>query len=488
LARRAAERSLLHHAAHWADLHGDHEGVTRGHGSTDGEDDPRREHPTYRRFGGDGTPLVSEFATAELGISLQVHPLSARSWIADALDLRHRLAPLWTLTLEPTTADLLEVWLLRKIASRTRHLPATAAQQIAEDLAALITSLPTGRLLERLDSLVLLADAEADEAERSAQLRLRFAHFNRTDQRGLSGLYARLSSADAVTGDRQVQRLAELLLAHDRSTGIAADDLDTLDTARSRALGLLIADPATAHALLAGVIDPEDRGDADRADSPSKASAGRATGTGTTRPALTLHLHLSEDALQALAIAADTDRTAEGVGRLEGHGPLSLTEALELLRLSDVTIAPVLDPAATAPVDSYAFTGSLREAVFTRTPADIYPYARNTTHAMDIDHTVAYRRDRSGRPDGPGQTSLDNAGPMTRHHHRIKTSGPVRVRQPLPGTYIWRTLNDRYRITNNTGTHQLDPRTGADLCSDNPERHYHAMTLITQWSTSHEAA
>src|SRR3546814_546940 len=257
LARRAAERSLLHHAAHWADLHGDHEGVTRGHGSTDGEDDPRREHPTYRRFGGDGTPLVSEFATAELGISLQVHPLCARSAIADDLALRHRLAPLWTLTLEPTTADLLEVWLLRKIASRTRHLPATAAQQIAEDLAALITSLPTGRLLERLDSLVLLADAEADEAERSAQLRLRFAHFNRTDQRGLSGLYARLSSADAVTGDRQVQRLAELLLAHDRSTGIAADDLDTLDTARSRALGLLIADPATAHALLAGVLDPE---------------------------------------------------------------------------------------------------------------------------------------------------------------------------------------------------------------------------------------
>src|SRR3546814_6898592 len=89
------------------------------------------------------------------------------------------------------------------MAFRTRHLPATAAHKSAEDLAALITSLPTGRLLERLDSLVLLADAEADEAERSAQLRLRFAHFNRTDQRGLSGLYARLSSADAVTGDRQ---------------------------------------------------------------------------------------------------------------------------------------------------------------------------------------------------------------------------------------------------------------------------------------------
>src|SRR3546814_11949108 len=139
------------------------------------------------------------------------------------------------------------------MAFRTRHLPATAAHKSAEDLAALITALPTGRLLERLDSLVLLADAEADEAERSAQLRLRFAHFNRTDQRGLSGLYARLSSADAVTGDRQVQRLAELLLAHDRSTGIAADDLDTPDTEIGRAS---YRDRADQYGWIPGVAGP----------------------------------------------------------------------------------------------------------------------------------------------------------------------------------------------------------------------------------------
>src|SRR3546814_13277258 len=56
LARRAAERSLLHHAAHWAALHGDHEGVTLGHGSTDGEDDPRRQPPAYTPFRAHGTP------------------------------------------------------------------------------------------------------------------------------------------------------------------------------------------------------------------------------------------------------------------------------------------------------------------------------------------------------------------------------------------------------------------------------------------------
>lgn len=65
--RRSAERAVLRHVAHWADLHGDHAGVTRAHGKTDGEGGPRREHPTYRRFGGEGTPVVAEFATPSWG-------------------------------------------------------------------------------------------------------------------------------------------------------------------------------------------------------------------------------------------------------------------------------------------------------------------------------------------------------------------------------------------------------------------------------------
>src|SRR5699024_3908454 len=75
-ARRAAEVSVLHLAAHWADLHGDHEGVTRAHGKTD-EAGQEREHPRFRRVGGVGTPVVDEFAPAELGVSLRKHPWAA---------------------------------------------------------------------------------------------------------------------------------------------------------------------------------------------------------------------------------------------------------------------------------------------------------------------------------------------------------------------------------------------------------------------------
>jgi hypothetical protein len=39
----------------------------------------------------------------------------------------------------------------------------------------------------------------------------------------------------------------------------------------------------------------------------------------------------------------------------------------------------------------------------------------------------------------PGQTSLGNLGPLSRHHHRVKTHGRWRVRQPVPGCFVWRS-------------------------------------------------
>ena len=443
--RRAAEVSLLHHAAHWADLHGDHDSVTRGHGATDDESD-QRDHPDFHRLGGEGTPVVHEFSPAELAVSLRVHPLSARSLIADALDLRHRMEPLWLLT---ETDEEFEVWMLRKIASKTRHLPAEAAILIATDLAPLVGSLPAGRLLDRLESLVVLADAALDEAERQARLELRFVTFNRSNARGLKGLYAKLAAGDAIVGDAQIQRLADLLLSRDLAAGVPRADLDSMAVARSRALGLLIADPSSALALIAdGAVH-------------TKVAGAQHRGQG--RAALTLYLHLSEDALQMLATTNGTE-TAQGVGRLEGHGPVNLHEALELLGLTGVTIRPVIDPAMTSPVDSYAFTGNLREAVLIRTPADVYPYARCTTHSMDVDHSAAFDPVRPAR----AQTSRDNAGPMTRHHHRIKTHGPMNMRQPVPDHYVWQTPHGRYRLTDATGTHDLDPVLGSGFFSDDP--------------------
>lgn len=55
----------------------------------------------------------------------------------------------------------------------------------------------------------------------------------------------------------------------------------------------------------------------------------------------------------------------------------------------------------------------------------------------------------------PGQTGLDNLGPLTAFHHRIKTFGEWQVRQPFPGIYLWRDPHGRCYLVDHTGTRRL---------------------------------
>src|SRR5690349_8142897 len=82
-----AEAELLELAYQWAVLH-----------SPDRLDSaesakPGREKP--KLLGGAGTPMVTEFAAAQLGARIGRSPYAAASLIADALDLQHRHPQLW---------------------------------------------------------------------------------------------------------------------------------------------------------------------------------------------------------------------------------------------------------------------------------------------------------------------------------------------------------------------------------------------------------
>ncbi|MFL6044469.1 MAG: hypothetical protein ACJ72M_05055, partial [Propionibacteriaceae bacterium] len=55
----------------------------------------------------------------------------------------------------------------------------------------------------------------------------------------------------------------------------------------------------------------------------------------------------------------------------------------------------------------------------------------------------------------PGQTRIGNLGPNTRRHHNLKTHGGWQVRQPQPGTWVWRSPHKRIYLINNSGTHPL---------------------------------
>jgi hypothetical protein len=46
-------------------------------------------------------------------------------------------------------------------------------------------------------------------------------------------------------------------------------------------------------------------------------------------------------------------------------------------------------------------------------------------------------------------------GRFTRRHHRYKTHAGWQVRQPEPGTWLWRSPHHRIYLVNPSGTHPL---------------------------------
>jgi len=434
LSKRRAEAAILALATDWADLH-PAESISTVTGAP-----PLPGGETARRLGGEGTPEVAEFAPAELAVSLEQHPAAARHLMADALDLRHRLPGLWHLA---THELVLECWVVRKIARATLPVTQRQANEIDDRLVAVAADLPPGRLLTLTDAMVLACDTAAEGAARERELSRRFVRVNQSTEHGTKGLWAKLDAPDAIRLDAQIDRLARLLADE-------AQPDETLEVRRSRALGIL-ANPLEALHLIAAREPTALAADA----SGELIDLVRDLDPDSFAPKTVLYLHQTRAEFEA--------GSRDGITRCHPSGrdngvPITHAHAAELLGHSRVTIRPVIDLADQRPADAYEYTGTLREAVFLARPADVFPYAVNTSRAMQIDHTEPFR------PDGaPGQTSLANAGPMTAHHHRIATHGRWRRRQPVPGRVVWVTPHGRYRVTDATGTHLLDPVLGSLL-------------------------
>ncbi len=163
------------------------------------------------------------------------------------------------------------------------------------------------------------------------------------------------------------------------------------------------------------------------------------------RPRAVVYVHLSGEALTA----------GTGVARVENVGPILLNRLRLLLgEHCSINLKPVIDlPAGHTPIDAYEIPASLREQLQLRYPADVFPYAAAVSRSIDIDHTIPYLSPDRGGP--PGQTRLGNLGPHARRHHNQKTHGRWQVRQPEPGTWLWRSPHGRIYLVNATGTHPL---------------------------------
>ena len=368
-------------------------------------------------LGGDGCPLVAEFIVVEIAALLHTTHTAARGLIADALSAQWRHPRMFAAVM----AGRLPVWQARRIAQAVRWAGLTRPQalQIDRRLAPALGAVSWTRLEALVEGEIVTADpARAAEAEQRARTG-RFARVTRDEigQAGVRTLIARLATPEAVQLDATLSRLAGTLTGDGEG--------DSLDVRRSRALGLL-ATPERAAALLAGDTVAADR----------------------HKPPVRLYVHVNAERLDD-----------QGVARLEGEGAVPVAALRALLADSTVRVTGVIDHRTSEPIDAYEIPERLREQLILAQPYEIFPFGSHRSRYTDLDHTEPYRAtppDPTGRGAPPGQTRIDNLGPLSRTAHRAKTHAGWRCRQTAPGHWLWRTPYGREYLVDNWGTHTPD--------------------------------
>ena len=384
---------------------------------------------------------MAEFAPAELGVVLATSTHAAERLVADALDLRHRLPRLWA----RIVAGEVKPWIGRKTADTTRHLSEATVAVVDRRIAKYAHSLSWGRIEAIITATWLQCDpdaaAEADE-QATGSLGV-WVKDHQPSEHGTREIFIRAEAPDALRFNATIGGMA---------TGLGVlGDTRPINVRRAAAVGIL-AHPQAALDLFTDIAQATDHTDdmtgpaelADEPDEPAQTSAPKRRRV-DTRPDVTLYVHLTDEALG----------TGSGVARVEQVGPVTLDRVRTWLGHANVVVKPVIDLNDQIPVDAYEIPDRIRDAVHLRTPADCFPYATSTRRTGDLDHTIPYLSPDNGGP--PGQTSVDNLGPLTRNHHRIKTHGRWQVAQPFNGIFVWRSPHGRYHLVDHTGTHPALP-------------------------------
>ncbi len=271
---REAEWRELALAAHWADLH-------------DEQTIPVSAGPVLAgleravRLGGDGTPLVAEFACAELAVLMGIGCVAAEHLVRDALDLRHRHPVLWA----ALGAGRGRVWKARRVARMTHDARLTLEQARVVDaaVAPYVDALAFRPFTNLVEAKIVEADPAAAEARRVAEALSRFVSTGQSDEFGLKTLIVKANAGDVIFFVAMCDRIAACL---------AADgDTDPVDVRRSKAVGIL-AQPALALALLQrhAAVAPADADEplpdeppARRAAAPATRGRSRSTRTSSAR-------------------------------------------------------------------------------------------------------------------------------------------------------------------------------------------------------------
>ena len=162
------------------------------------------------QLGGAGTPKVMEFAAAEFGARMQLGTVAAGNYMADALDVWHRL-PRIAARVE---AGEVKVSYARRVATETRHLGAGAAARVDADMVLEADGrLPWTRFCDRLAGRIVAADPELAKAREQEAAERAFAHASRNSDHGMGMFVLRAPIAWIVRVNATVTFLAEGLKA-----------------------------------------------------------------------------------------------------------------------------------------------------------------------------------------------------------------------------------------------------------------------------------
>lgn len=364
-----------------------------------------------------GIPQIRWDAAAPFAAANHMSTTAGRSYLRDALILRHRLPNIYARTIN----GAVPVYKARKIAQACIGVAPDIVAYLDRKFAPIADTSGLVTLDRMLDEATLELHPEQAEQDRLDALTKRCVAFERdqdlTLTNGLAEMTITTDWADLLEVDLTLNALADAL------KDTEAGEHETHDTRRALAFGLL-ADPEAAAALL---------------NNHEKA-------TDTPRRSLDLIIHLTPDVLRGVSnVATDADGRvflADHVREWAGRTDTKIT-VRGLIDLTNATADHEHDGE-----DLYRPSTTLAESVVLRDQTCVFPYCRRPARSCDLDHICPCRES--------GRTCECNLAPLCRHHHQLKTHAGWRYRPVEPGVYLWtdphrqRFLRTRFGTTDQT--------------------------------------
>ena len=359
-------------------------------------------------LGGEGTPLVAEFAPMELGAALGMSTDAARALVSAALELAHRLPGTWA----QMRAGEVPVWKGRRLAQLTLSLPPEGADFVDRQLAGTIGKVRWAGIERLVDHARAVFDPEGAEKDRrdAADGRRFDVHTREATHDGTIHVEGVLDLADALDLDTAISHGAEELAA--------LGSTESLDVRRSMAAGEL------ARRQLAFDL---------------RAEAGEGAVSVVKPRQVVIHVHLSDAAIS---------RDQAGIATVEEPRSIVSTEQVRDWCSSDaqVVIKPVIDLEAHHHTDAYAVPDRLVEQTRVAQSVCVFPWCERPARRCDTDHVVAHGAD--------GPTCSCNLAPLCRRHHRAKTHTAWTYDKTDATTYLWRSPHGLHLIKDH-GTTRL---------------------------------